>query len=331
MTLHTCLAYSQLHMTRSCGPLCVALLSRLKMQSDLRAPCLERGITKRADVVSDINLNSFLHWCREVEEDRLRRTLAEVNIRVHLSSTDGLVAEPPLRVRGLVVRQKLCNRPQCVRCDTKKGGYYFNYCAKQWTPLLSLVSPGGLPASPDQARFLCARVSWPAGLRRDGFETEAIVEQLAEALGNWEAQVTSRGLTWAGRAPGLSKAQRAELRRRQYLEEARSALAYATGACGSVQVQAVGLAGTLGVADDSAATSSLAVHSKPMALPPDSLEWIGRRGVIEHRADLEFTKCSSTSKAAVAAQEVATEGRSLGESQDAGVDAVHGDQNRKLM
>ena len=263
------------------------------MQNDLRAPRLERGITKRADVVSDINLNSFLHWCREVKEDKLRRTLEKVSIRVHLSSTDGLVADPPLRVRDLAVRQKPCNRPQCDRCDTKKGGYYFNYCAKQWTPLLSLVSPKGLPASPDQARFLCSQLSWPAGLRRDGLETAAIVKQLDEALAKWEAQVVIRGLTWSGRQPGLDKKERADIRREQFLKDANSALAYATGVCGSVQVHAVGLAGTFGVADDFAATSSKDVHIQIVSSSPCSLEMIGRKGVIAHT-------CINTSKATAA-------------------------------
>ena len=282
------------------------------MNVSLRAPPLANGITKRAEVVSDINLNSFLHWAQEVDAEKLRRTLAEVNIRVHLSSLDGLVEDPPLRIRGQEVRQKPCNRLRCVRCDTQKGGYYFNYCSRQWTPQLSLVSPSGLPASPDQARFLCAQVAWPAGLLRDGSRTEAIVQQLADALSRWGAQVNSRGLTWAGRTPGLSKAERAELRRRQYLEEARGALACATGASGSGQVQAVGLAGTFGLADETAVTSSLAVLSRPLALPSDSLEWLGRKGVIEHQPRLGFAGCCFGSVLAAHRREEAADEAALG-------------------
>ncbi len=219
-----------------------------------RAPLLTKKIAKRADVVSDLNLQGFLAWASRVDEDALNKVWDVVSIREHKCIVDCIVPSPAPSVRGKMMRTKPCNRAECPRCETLRGGYYFQHTSTKWTPRLAVVAPKGFPGCPNLCRFLCKNLRWPLGLLPDGADTELRLEAqaalseasseplpsvastdkealtLAFLLGKWNAAASAQGrVASTGRLVGISKSQRLAERMEAYQKEAAAILALVLG------------------------------------------------------------------------------------------------------
>jgi hypothetical protein len=262
-----------------------------------RAATLGTGIHRRAEVVSDVNLNSFIHWASTAKMNGLKDVLRRVNVRKHRSSLDGVVQDAPLRVQGLLMTTKPCNRQECIRCETGKGGYFFSFCHKSWTPRLALVQPKGFPASPDLARFLCGRVSFPHGLLRGQGEKKSAAEsglEIEEALKAWETVTRTYGVSClTGRTDGIKKSDKELLRKKRYQVEASLALAYANDAKRQGLSLTLGLEAAASVSQDTPSFSSHNMHRVSVAMSEHVVERIGRHSVAAHlphaKKDLDKT------------------------------------------
>ncbi len=222
-----------------------------------RAPLLSKKIEKRADVVSDLNLQGFLAWGTRVDKDALDKVMDVVSIREHKCIVDVVAPSPAPMVQGRLIKTKQCNRTTCPRCDTLRGGYYFQHTSTRWTPRLALVASKGFPGCPNLARFLCKNLRWPLGLLPSNAETELRREAQATVsmatssqsddqrvdkasdreslilvflLEKWNAKAAAQGVVpSSGRKQGSTKADRLAERMRTYQSEASALLALVLG------------------------------------------------------------------------------------------------------
>ena len=125
----------------------------------------------RNDVLSDVNLSSFLSWANDAPEAEVRLVISLLPIVEHRRQLDllwALATDVPVTTKYGPLRQLDCDRPGRHRCG-RKGGYSFGWCDSRWTPQLAIVDAihwGRQPPTPDETRAECLRTPWPRGAWR---------------------------------------------------------------------------------------------------------------------------------------------------------------------